>query len=110
WRRPSGVAQATIVDDQVTFPNISTLSGPELIIQTALAHPRQLILLCIGPLTNIATALRMEPRLFMAIRRVILMGGTSGYPFPEWNIRSDTQAARIVLGAGIPITLLGWNV
>src|SRR5947209_7980015 len=110
WPRPSGVAQAAIVDDRATFPNISTLSGPELIVQTALTHSRQLTLLCIGPLTNIATALRMEPRLFMAIRRIILMGGTSGYPFPEWNTRSDTQAVRIVLAAGIPMTMLGWNV
>ncbi len=110
WQRPSGVAQATIVDDTAIFPNICTLSGPELIVQTALAHYGQLTLLCIGPLTNLATALHMEPRLFMAIRRVIMMGGTSGYPFPEWNVRSDTRAARIALGAGIPITMLGWNV
>lgn len=109
-QRPSGAAQAAIVDDTAIFPNICVLSGPELIVQIALAHYGQLILLCIGPLTNLATALRMEPRLFMAIRRVIMMGGTSGYPFPEWNVRSDTRAARIVLGAGIPITMLGWNV
>jgi purine nucleosidase len=109
-QRPSGATQATIVDDTAIFPNICALSGPELIVQTALAHYGQLTLLCIGPLSNVATALHIEPRLFMAIRRVIMMGGTSGYPFPEWNVRSDTRAARIVLGAGIPITLLGWNV
>ena len=109
-QRPSGAAQAAIVDDRAIFPNICALSGPELIVQTALAHYGQLTLLCIGPLTNLATALHMEPRLFMAIRRVIMMGGTSGYPFPEWNVRSDTRAARIVLGAGIPITMLGWNI
>lgn len=109
-QRPSGAAQAAIVDHTAIFPNICTLSGPELMVQTALAHYGQLTLLCIGPLTNLAIALRIEPRLFMAIRRVIMMGGTSGYPFPEWNVRSDTRAARIVLGAGIPITMLGWNV
>ena len=31
-------------------------------------------------------------------------------PFAEWNVRNDAQAARIVLGSGIPITLLGWNI
>jgi inosine-uridine nucleoside N-ribohydrolase len=108
--RPSGVPQAAIVHRSEVFPAISSLSGPELIIQTALAHSGQLILLCIGPLTNIATALLLEPRSFMAIRNIVVMGGTSGMPFPEWNIRSDAKAAQIVLGAGIPITLLGWNI
>src|SRR5205085_7081114 len=69
-----------------------------------------LTLLCIGPLTNVALALIIEPRLFTAIRRIIMTGGTSGLPFPEWNVRSDVLAAQQVLSAGIPITLLGWNV
>lgn len=109
-QRPSGVAQAAIVDDRARFPALHTLSGPELIVQTALAHEGQLTLLCLGPLTNIATALAIEPYLFMAIRRIIMMGGTSSYPLPEWNVRSDTRAAQIVLGAGIPMTMLGWNI
>ncbi len=89
---------------------LSKLSGPELIIKTAHEHYGQLTLLCIGPLTNIAVALQQEPQLFMAIRNIILMGGTSGFPFAEWNIRSDARAAQIVLSAGIPITLIGMNV
>jgi inosine-uridine nucleoside N-ribohydrolase len=108
--RPSGVPQASILDDRTELPALSTLSGPELIVQTALTHHSDLILLCIGPLTNVATALRLEPHLFLAIRRIILMGGTSTFPFPEWNMRSDVRAAQIVLGAGIPVTMIGWNV
>lgn len=108
--QPSGVPQAAIVDRSEVLPAISSLSAPELIIQTVLAYSGQLTLLCIGPLTNIATALLLEPRSFMAIRSIVMMGGTSGAPFPEWNIRSDAKAAQIVLGAGIPITLLGWNI
>lgn len=107
--RPSGVAQATILapgEEQA----ISNRSGPELIIEQALAHPGRLTLLCIGPLTNIATALLEEARLFMAIRNIIMMGGSSSIPFPEWNVRSDARAAQIVLSAGIPVTLLGWNI
>ena len=112
-RRPSGVPQAVIVDDCadcVVPPMLSSASAPELIVQTALAHHDRLILLCLGPLTNIATALRLESRMFMAIRRIVMMGGTSGIPFPEWNVRNDATAARIVLAAGIPVTMLGWNV
>ena len=107
--RPSGVPQAAVLaanEEQV----ISNCSGPELIIEKAMAYPGRLTLLCIGPLTNIATALLMEPHLFMTIRNIIMMGGTSGIPWPEWNARSDARAAQIVLAAGIPITLLGWNI
>ena len=46
----------------------------------------------------------------MAIRRIIMMGGSSSIPFPEWNVRNDATAARIVLDAGIAVTILGWNV
>jgi purine nucleosidase len=108
---PSGVPQAAILtthaNDEQT---ISNCSGPELIIEKAMAHPGRLTLLCIGPLTNIATALLMEPHLFMTIRSIIMMGGTSGIPWPEWNVRSDALAAQVVLAAGVPTTLLGWNI
>jgi len=108
--RPSGVPQAAILDRHMHLPTLSTLTGPELIVETALAAHGRLTLLCLGPLTNVATALSLEPHLFMAIRSIVVMGGSSSLPFPEWNVRSDARAAQIVLGAGIPITLLGWNV
>ncbi len=108
--RASGVPQAAILDPRASLRALSPLSGPDLLIQTAQQHYRQLTVLCLGPLTNIAAALSREPSLFMAIRRIILMGGTSSIPFPEWNVRNDAQAASIVLGSGIPVTLLGWNI
>lgn len=108
--RPSGVPQAAILDTCTTSPPLSAYSGPELIVQAAMEHQGRLTLLCLGPLTNIATALTIEPRLFMAIRSVVMMGGTSGFPWPEWNLSSDALAAQLVLAAGVPVTLLGWNV
>jgi purine nucleosidase/pyrimidine-specific ribonucleoside hydrolase len=108
--RPSGVPLAAMLDTCTKSPELSPYSGPELIIQTAMVHHGNLTLLCLGPLTNVATALMIEPRLFMAIRGVIFMGGTSGFPVPEWNVRSDAQAAKIVLASGVPVALLGWNV
>ncbi len=108
--RPSGVPQVAILDTCATSSELSLYSGPELIIQTAIAHHGNLTLLCLGPLTNVATALTIEPRLFMAIRNIVMIGGTSGFPLPEWNVRSDAQAAQIVLASGAPVTMLGWNV
>ena len=111
-RHPSsGVRQAAILGnklyDEETF---STFSGPELIVQQALEHPGELTLVCIGPLTNVALALLIEPRIALAIRSIAMMGGTSGLPLPEWNVRSDVKAAHMVLSSGIPITLIGLNV
>jgi purine nucleosidase len=108
--RPSGIPQAAILDSCSTSFELSPYSGPELIVQMALAYHGNLTLLCLGPLTNVATALTIEPRLFMAIRNIVIMGGSSGFPVPEWNVRSDALAAKIVLASGVPITLLGWNV
>jgi inosine-uridine nucleoside N-ribohydrolase len=108
--RPSGVPQAAILDPCAPLGALSPFSAPELIIHAALAHHGNMTLFCLGPLTNIATALIIEPRLFLAIKNIVMIGGTSGFPLPEWNIRSDAQAAKIVLASGIPITLLGWNV
>lgn len=108
--QPPSVPQAAIINPCATSPALSSYSGPELIIQTAMAHQGHLILLCLGPLTNVAIALTIEPRLFMAIRGIIMSGGTGGIPFPDWNTRSDARAAQIVLAAGIPVTMLGWDV
>ena len=54
--RASGVPQAATLDPCELY-NTSPYSGPELIVQKALAYPGRLTLVCIGPLTNVATAL-----------------------------------------------------
>lgn len=107
--RPSGVPQAALLDSREQY-RLSELDGPDLLLQTARTQAGRLTLLCLGPLTNLATALSREPALIRQIARVILMGGTSGLPWPEWNVRSDALAARLVLTAGLPITLIGWNI
>ncbi len=108
--RPSGVTQAAILPNNIPSNAISPLSGPELIIQTALAYPGRFTLVCIGPLTNVAAALILEPHILAAIRNIIMMGGSSSVPLPDWNVRSDAQAAQIVLASGIPVTMLGLNI
>ncbi len=107
---PSGTSQAAAVPLDATFPALSHLSGPELIAQMVHKHAGQLILICIGPLTNVATALMSNPEISTAIRSIVMMGGSSGIPLPDWNIRCDVRAAQIVLSAGIPITMMGLNI
>jgi len=64
----------------------------------------------IGPLTNLALALRIEPRLREHIPEIVTMGGAYATSFAEFNIKADPEAAYIVYNAGIPITMVGLEV
>ena len=84
----------------------------DFIVETLMARPSGTVTLCaLGPLTNIGMALVQEPRIAARIKRIVAMGG--GFfeggnvtPAAEFNIYVDPQAARLVLGAGIPVTLI----
>jgi purine nucleosidase len=86
----------------------------DLIIDLVMSSPGEITLVPIGPLTNIAIALRKEPRLATAVREVVLMGGThtrgNSTPAAEFNIFVDPEAAAIVFGAGWPITMIGLDL
>ncbi len=83
----------------------------DLLIEQLLAAPGEITLVAIGPLTNIATAMRREPRIVPCIRRISLMGGAWGLgnrtPAAEFNIVADPEAARIVFESGAPIAMCG---
>ena len=71
-------------------------------------------LLMIGPLTNLALALRRAPGIARGVGRLTVMGGTlhgrgNVTPAAEFNIFSDPEAAAIVLGAGIDATVVPWE-
>jgi purine nucleosidase/pyrimidine-specific ribonucleoside hydrolase len=108
--RPSGVRQASVLREYPDEQPLAPLSGPDLLIERARAYPGRLILLCFGPLTNIAAALSQEPGLVTLLQHIYLMGGASRVFWPDWNVRSDVVAAQRVLAADIPITMIGWNV
>jgi inosine-uridine nucleoside N-ribohydrolase len=83
----------------------------DLIIEKVLNNPGEITLVAIGPLTNLALALRREPRIAQAVREVVLMGGalrTPGNVTPnaEFNIYADPHAAHVVLHAGWPIRMV----
>jgi inosine-uridine nucleoside N-ribohydrolase len=91
------------------------LPAAQFIARTALAQPGELTLIAVGPLTNLALAARLEPRLASAVRRVILMGGAAfqrgnASPVAEANLYSDPEAAAIVFTAGWPLVMVGLDV
>jgi len=90
-------------------------SAAEFIVRTVMAAPGEITLVPVGPLTNIALAMRLEPRLTENVREIVLMGG-NGFcpgnvnPSAEANIWNDPEAADIVFGAACPITMAGLDV
>lgn len=86
-----------------------------LIAEEAMQSPGGVSLIAIGPLTNIACALRREPALSGCVSEIFCMGsswgGLDGAAFAyENNFGVDPDAAEEVLGSGIPVTLVGTNV
>ena len=81
----------------------------DYIVDTLMGGDGDVTLVPIGPLTNIAAALTVEPRLAQKTT-ICLMGGCVGRMIAEWNILCDPEAAHVVLGAGVPITLVGLDV
>ncbi len=87
----------------------------DFLIQTILAAPGETTLVATGPLTNVALAVRKEPRIIGAVKRCIVMGGAfrheGNMPLRgEYNVWCDPHAARIVLHSGLPITLVPLDV
>lgn len=89
--------------------------APDKLIELAEAHDGQLVLVTLGPLTNIALALAKRPTIASRIRRCYMMGGASDNygnitPVSEFNIWADPEAAEIVFASGMPITIIGWDI
>ena len=86
----------------------------DFLIDTIGAAQGEITLVGAGPLTNIALALRREPRLAGWVRDFVIMGGSAGRgnvtPAAEFNIAADPEAAAIVFGAGWRVTMVGLDV
>lgn len=83
-----------------------------LIINSIRAHPGQVSILALGPLTNLALATRLDPDIIPLTHEVIVMGGSFGVqdPVPEFNVRCDPEAAQIVFSSGWRVNLLGLDI
>jgi purine nucleosidase len=97
-------------------PSASPAAGHAIdyIVDTVRAAPGEITLVATGPLTNIALAVRREPRLADWVRRFVIMGGSAGRgnvtPAAEYNIWADPEAAAAVFRAGWVVTMLGLDV
>jgi len=89
--------------------------GCDFLIEKILSNPGEITLVAIGPLTNVALAIRKEPRIVKALKELIIMGGAIRHEgnttaLAEFNTFVDPHAAHIVYHAGIPTTLVPLDV
>lgn len=84
--------------------------GPDFIIRKIMENPNEIILVPIGPLTNIAMVIRKCPEIVPLIKRIVLMGGMVHEDVKEWNILCDPEAARIVYTCGAKVCAVGLDV
>lgn len=121
-----------IMREQIVADNIhgeSGLDGPifsplvrkaeskhaiQYIIDTLMNSDGDITLVPVGPLTNIAVAMRMQPAILPKIREIVLMGGAYGTgnftPSAEFNIYADPEAARVVFTSGVPLVMMGLDL
>jgi uridine nucleosidase len=90
-------------------------SAAAYIVRTVCAQPGEMTLVAVGPLTNLALALKLEPRLPALVKQVIVMGGAAHVPgnispVAEANIYNDPEAASLVFSAKWPLTMVGLDV
>jgi ribosylpyrimidine nucleosidase len=86
----------------------------DLIIETVMASDGDITIVPTGPLSNVAMALRKEPRIAEKTEQIVLMGGAyqlgNVTPSAEFNIYADPEAAHIVFTCGRPIVMMGLDV
>ena len=89
--------------------------GCDFLIERIMSNPGEITLVAIGPLTNVALAVRKEPRIVKAVKELLIMGGAVRHegnttPLAEFNTYVDPHAAHIVFHSGMPITLTPLDV
>jgi len=99
----------------------SRMDAAELLISTIRKSPRKMVLVTLGPLTNVAEALQRDPSIVKNLEMIYIMGGAVEVPgnlrvpgftmhmqntTAEWNLYVDPFATQVVFASGAPITLV----
>ena len=94
--------------------NADTRHAVDVLIETLLESDGDITLVPVAPLTNIAMAIRKEPKIIPKINKIVMMGGAFGLgnrtPAAEFNIFADPEAAQIVFSCGRPIVMVGLDL
>ena len=85
-------------------------SAVDALLFAARTYGRDLILLGLGPFTNLARAIEKDRDALLGIGGIVIMGGAYFRPYADWNVYSDPLAAKVLFSAGLPLTALGADV
>lgn len=107
----TGLGNTVLPDPVKTVEPMSAVDFLVGSLDQAALSGKKITLCCLGPLTNLAVALRMKPDIAAGIERIVMMGGAYREPgnrtmTSEFNILADPHAAHIVFSSGIPIVAL----
>ena len=104
-------------DSEMPMPQLQPAEGhaASRIVEIAKASARPVTILAIGPITNVALAVLLEPDLKRYVDRVIFMGGAvrvpgNFTPVASFNVVADPEAAQIVYQSGIPVVQVGLDI
>jgi purine nucleosidase/pyrimidine-specific ribonucleoside hydrolase len=94
---------------------LETLDGADLILEAADRFAGRLVVVALGPLTNVALALQRDRGRLAQVARIVVMGGAVAVPgnvtpAAEFNIHVDPEAASAVFASGLPIELVPLDV
>ena len=95
-------------NDEIDGERVSKVHAVDALIEAA--EKSELTLFAIGPLTNIAVAMRKAPESMKRLKKIVLIGGIYDERQPEWNIACDPEAAHIVFSFGVPVYAMGAEV
>ncbi|CAM3440889.1 nucleoside hydrolase [Nosocomiicoccus ampullae] len=105
------------LDDMEVTMELEDTFAADFIIDTVNKYPGEVTLVMVGPLTNLALAMKKSPGIKHKIKRLVLMGGIvskAGYgnklPTSEFNIFADAEAAKVVFHKGLDITMVSLDV
>lgn len=104
-----------VLNPDAKHTKLNALSAPEYIVEQATRYPGEITLIAVGPLSNVAKALELEPRLPEMLSSLIIMGGAldepgNVTPVAEANFLNDSHAADRVLAVDWPATVIGLDV
>ncbi|HSR09391.1 MAG TPA: nucleoside hydrolase [Bryobacteraceae bacterium] len=107
---PGRSLELGLLTPQDLLPPGSNRDAISLIVDTVLYSPGPVTLIATGPLTNIALAIKVDPRIKQNIARIVVTAGAFDPPRAEYNIQRDQIAAEIVFSSGVPITVVSRDV
>ena len=109
------ISQLRSDDGSLLYPpantEVSSIAGVDLILEIAARYPDELVIVALGPLTNIAKAIRKDAPKMQRLREIIVMGGVfevygNVTTTAEFNIFVDPHAAHEVFHFGVPIHIV----